>query len=159
MKDLSSLRGFVAQATLPDSVAKWCAGALALALEYVFPDVALRGAAATALALVVLDTVTGVLAATQTGTPVSSAKMGRALVKVLGYSCVVLAVALATRAFPGGLAALPFTASLPIAFVVVTELVSILENAHKMGLPIPHRWIKALRGVQKSIEDGGGEGK
>lgn len=155
MKDLSSIRGFITQASLPDSLVKWCAGALALALEYVFPDVALRGAAATALALVVIDTVTGVLAATQTGVAVSSARMGRVLVKILGYSCVVLAVALATRAFPGGVAALPFTSSLPIAFVVVTELVSILENAHRMGLPIPHRWIKALKGVQKSIEEGG----
>lgn len=158
MKEIHALPSFVAQATLPSTLPKALAAGAALALDYLFPEQALRGAAGTALALVVIDTVTGVLAAWQTGEPVSSAKMGRVLVKILGYSCVVLAVALTTRAFPGGTVALPFTTSLPLAFVIVTELVSVLENAHKAGLPIPKKWIKALKGIGERIADDPGTG-
>lgn len=113
------------------------------AVAYVFPGESARSAAMAAVLLIVIDTMTGMVAARVNGEAISSAKFGRALVKVFSYSVAVISSALCFRALPG-LSSLSDAATTAIvSLVVVTETISIFENIKRMGYNLPN-WISSL---------------
>ena len=101
MKELGALPDYwtrVLSESWPVKAGVACGAALA---AIVFPNAAARTAGLAVVALVLLDTATGTMAARVTGDSISSAKFGRAMVKLFGYATAILAVALGFQALPG----------------------------------------------------------
>lgn len=107
------------------------------AVAYFLPTEAQQGAAIGAAHLIALDTLTGVVAARMTGKAITSAKLGRALVKLLAYSSVLSVVAICVKHIPGaGIAQAP-TVTGVLSLILATEGISVLENVRAMGISLP----------------------
>ena len=122
---------------------------------------------AVLVGFMILDYISGVARALITGA--LSSKVGaRGIVKKLCYMLVVAVGAGADYLIHGGLSGLgasiapldgaPFFCLAVTAWLIVNELISILENSGAMGLPIPEWLKKALRQLRDKA-DGDGEGK
>lgn len=84
------------------------------------------------LFLVTADFLTGIWAAYQTRTPVTSRRLARTIVKTFVYLTTVCVVHIANKfLLSAGDFALPLD-SLIISFIALTELKSIFENLHKV---------------------------
>lgn len=79
----------------------------------------------TALALILIDLVTGVIAAKKQGLPITSAGIGRSVVKLLVYESAIALAFLVQKYMTGD--AVP-AASIVSGLVGMTELLSCLEN-------------------------------
>lgn len=90
--------------------------------------------------LVIFDLITGVMAARKNGEPVSSRKAWKTAVKMGAYGMLMSAAYLTTRAIPG----VGFVFTVMAAFLVLTELISVLENTGKMGYAIPKKLLGQL---------------
>lgn len=121
---------------------------------FLFPNSAGQAAAIAALGLVVLDTLTGTVAARLTGEAISSAKFGRAVIKVFSYFAAILAVAIGFRALPGLSNVYEPAASSVTSLIVLTELISIFENLKRMGFPLPSWVCNLLTSKQNEISKG-----
>ena len=126
------------------------AAALALGwLEYVLPTDTARHIAIWCLVLIALDTVTGAWACIVKGEALESRKLARLGTKILGYGSVVVVCAAATNALPSAKGMQEIAVCSVLGFVLATEGLSILENATKMGLPVPKKLKNALKGVKQ----------
>jgi toxin secretion/phage lysis holin len=97
------------------------------------------------LALVVLDYITGLLAAWQNKELSSSTGFRGIIKKIMTLAVVALAYTVE------GLAGVPLR-EITIMFFAINEALSILENAAKTGLPIPkklHEVLKQLKGKEE----------
>lgn len=137
-------------ASLP-AWAKWggiVSGALA---GYFLPSESLRGIALATFGLVVIDTVTGVMAAYNTGVAIKSAKFGRLISKLVVYTAFVMGCVLIAKALPMlGPSFVEAAATAPLAIVAIREGLSVVENLHLLGLEIPKFLKDALSG--KDVE-------
>ena len=106
--------------------------ALALALLVVFAPI--QAAVITTFTLIILDLVTGILAARKRGEPISSSGLKRTVGKVLLYELAIVAAFLVQQYLTGDL----FPASkLVTAMIGLVELSSMLENLDTLnGNPI-----------------------
>jgi|GEM_PF-1679382 len=82
-------------------------------------------------ALILMDSVTGLLAAYRTGTPIRSHKLLRTALKIAVYSLLISAGFVSQKAIP-----LPGIETTIIAALGLTELFSILENTARAGYTI-----------------------
>ncbi len=92
------------------------------------------------LALVVIDFVTGVMAAWKSGQPIKSRMALRSAIKLTVYSLMVSGAHLTEVAVPG-------TTLLDegmVAFLALTELISVIENAGNMGFAIPQKLLNMI---------------
>ena len=89
--------------------------------------------------LVVFDFAFGVAAARKTGDPVRSAKMVRTAMKLAIYFSLISAARVAEHAVP-----IPFLDETVTGFLAATELLSILENAGRLGFAVPRRLVELL---------------
>lgn len=110
---------------------------LSAIVAYFLPTEAQQAAGLAAAYCIVLDTVTGVVAARVSGKPITSAKLGRVLVKLLAYASVLSVVATAVNHVPGANVAQGPSVTGVLTFILLTESVSILENVRLMGLVLP----------------------
>lgn len=85
--------------------------------------------------LVIVDFMTGVLYGIQTNT-VTSKRMRKSGSKLFLYMLLVLAAHQLTRYAD----VLTWLEQFLVVFIATTEMTSIIENAHKLGLPIPS-WV------------------
>lgn len=85
--------------------------------------------------LVVIDFITGVSCGVMTKT-VSSRRMSKSVMKLLLYFLLIIAAHQLTRYAD----LLTWLEQFLVLFIAVTEMTSIIENAHKLGLPIPS-WV------------------
>lgn len=131
-----------------NAAAKLPAGMAGVVLTYLFPTEALQGMAIGAGSLMVCDTVTGVWAAYITRRAIKSARLSRLGSKVIGYGSIVIACAVIPQTIPGFKGGEIFSVGGILGFVIVTEGVSIIENARRMGLPIPSKLADALMGQE-----------
>lgn len=94
--------------------------------------------------LILLDTVYAIRAAAKTGEPITSAKLVRTAYKMAVYFSLISAGHLSENALPilDGLVSKGIT-----GFLVATELISILENAGKMGYAIPISLLARLQDI------------
>lgn len=134
MKALPDLPNVLNKTVCDFAFYKWL-GACILAIgEYVLPGSALKETALGAVAILLLDTLTGTFASLKSGEAISSAKFGRVAVKILGYSSVIAVASIAGQTLPGmkeyhqaGLMGV-------FGLIIVTEGISVLENVQKMGV-------------------------
>lgn len=127
------------------SAVKWLSGSLYSA--YIF---AFGGDAKTAIfsigALVIIDAVTGIYAAKKAGEVISSPRAFGSVVKCLVYLLMISAAHLFEVAVPIlGTSA----TSIIIAFLALTEVISVMENIAKMGYEVPLKLLNTLQGLKK----------
>lgn len=90
-------------------------------------------------ALVIIDTVTGIMIAFEQR-EISSAGFFRFAGKVFVYLLLMATAGLVDRALPA-----KFAMSIMYAFLAVTEGISILENLSVLGYPVPTKLLKSLK--------------
>lgn len=138
MKDIALLPRFIAQMFDGRFAAfKWGGAVIAGLIAFIFPLQAQKDAAMGAFVMLIVDTVTGIVAAWQLKQPLTSAKFGRVLVKMLGYGSVLLVVAWITKLVPVDFTGKALGMTSTLWFVFATEALSVLENVHKANLPVP----------------------
>lgn len=101
-------------------------------------------ALAALLALIIFDTITGVSASYKLGIPIESRKMLRSAIKVCFYFLFVSAGHLCQYIL-GSI--LPIETTV-IAFLALTELVSIIENLGKLGYSVPQHLLLKLKNLK-----------
>lgn len=125
--------------------AKWCVGLAGAMLGFLLPTDALQAAGATAGILILVDTVTGLMRAWHTGDAIRSVKLRRVFVKIVGYMSVLFVAVSVPRVVPGLGGVTEASATGVVGLVVLTEGVSILENAVAMGLKLPFGLLDLMR--------------
>ncbi len=95
--------------------------------------------------LMVMDTILGVSASYVEGTPISSRRFGRAVVKGAIYFMAISAGYFADLTIP-----FDIIQGTMIAFVGVTEFISILENIGRMGYETPKKLLNQLKEYRDS---------
>lgn len=121
-------------------------GAVAVAAAAFLFGVDLNAAMLALLVLMTMDLITGISAAYVCGEMIESRRAFKSALK-LGVYCILVASAhLADVAVFGGL----HIQEGMIAFLALTELVSLLENAGKMGYGVPRRLLNQLRTLRDS---------
>lgn len=131
---------------------KWLiAGALAL-LEYVAPGTAPNVLLASC-ALVVMDTLTGLVRAKVTLVPVTSAKLTRFLTKSFTYAAAVVTVALACDSVPETHSLHAGVVTAMLTGISITEIKSIFENLHALR---PDLWGVIAEAITRGFAKPGG---
>lgn len=131
---------------------KVVAGAAGAVLGYFFPSSATRDMFVVSGILLLMDTITGTIAAWQTGEAMQSRRFARVLAKAMVYSCVAGAVSISLRVLPGTLSLQDEGVTAILGLVIVTELISIIENADKMNLKVVPPWLRNLvRDTEKRL--------
>ena len=97
------------------------------------------------LVLMIFDFATGLIAAKIKGEEIKSAKIFRSALKTLIYFVFIAAAHITEIAFP---LIASYSDETIIAFLALTELVSIAENIGKMGFPTPQRWLNKLENLR-----------
>ena len=100
------------------------------------------------IVLVVFDFITGIVAAKVVGEEIRSAKVFRSAMKLVAYLMLISAGHFAEKAFP---IISSFADETILAFLAVTELISNIENAGKMGFGIPRRLLNKLEHYRDSF--------
>lgn len=93
------------------------------------------------LLLIIFDFITGIAAQKKNGHPILSTKVFRTCKKIVVYFLLISAGYLAETATQR---ILPILDETVMAFLGVTELISILENVGKMGYAIPQKLLNQL---------------
>ena len=99
------------------------------------------------LILICMDFVTGISAAKKSGEEIKSAGIFRSALKVLLYLMMVSAAHITELAVPiiGS-----FGDETIIAFLALTELISILENVGRLGFSVPQKMLNKLQELRDS---------
>ena len=92
------------------------------------------------LILIIVDFVTAISAAYKNHTPIKSAKVFTTAVKILIYYTLIACGHLVEKAVP----LFGFMDETILAFLAVTEMISVLENCGKMGYAIPKKLLRQL---------------
>lgn len=132
---------------------KWLGAAIGGAAASIWPEPTLRDAVIVSLALVAADTVLGVYAAWMSGEGIKSAEFRRVLGKLLAYTIVTASLWWGFRGIQLKDLALP-AATGAAYLAIVTELISIIENAHRAGMSVPKWVVSLLKGKLKEFKDG-----
>jgi len=103
-------------------------------------DALQRDALLALLILIIMDFFTALLAAYKTGESVQSAKIFRTALKITVYFGLVSSGFVAEKAIPIGI-----IDEILLGFLVVTELISILENVSKAGYATPTGLLNTLK--------------
>lgn len=107
-------------------------------LTYLFDPTHFAGMMAV-FVLTCADFVFGVAASRKQHEPVRSAKVRRTAVKITVYFALIAAARITEYALP-----LSFLDESIIGFLAATELLSILENAGRLGYVVPKQLVKIL---------------
>lgn len=118
-----------------------CLGAWLLVVSNFFVDDVLTKAITALFFLIIFDSITGVLAAKKTGDAIRSAKLVRTPIKIAIYFMLVTAARIAEYSLPTQIAYLD---EVVLAFLALTELVSVMENIGKMGYAVPKQLLAKL---------------
>lgn len=115
---------------------------LFLAVGTFFFDGILMKALVALLALIIIDFLSSVFAAYRTGEKIESHKAFRTALKITIYFGLVASARITeyTLADP-----LNFLDEVLIGFLAVTEFISILENAGRLGCAVPQRLLNTLK--------------
>lgn len=108
-----------------------------------FFDTLHKEALTALLVLIAMDSVSAVFAAYKRKEEISSRKFSKTAIKIAVYFTMVSAAFLAEKAVPIGI-----IDDTVIAFLVLTELISILENAGKAGYAVPSKLLNKLSDIR-----------
>lgn len=125
-------------------------GALILsAFYFVFPENSAASVQLTILfALIMIDTGTGIAASLREGQGIQSRKLLSLAIKVVIYFTILASAHLADKALIMPINLGGFLNS----WLVLVELISILENANRFGIPLPTVLIDFLKGKVRLME-------
>ncbi len=138
------LLSILAKLAVDAPVVKTVSGLLGAMIAYALPTARLQELAAWVGASVAVDTITGVAASLKQGHKLSSARWSRIVTKLIAYYGVLFVSVGAARQFPGSNP--EYWTGLVLGVLFANEAISILENAHVLGAPIPARLVKMLKG-------------
>lgn len=105
-----------------------------------FFDTLQKEALLALLILILFDFFSAILAAYRTDQPIRSSRIFHTALKIVVYFSLVSAGFIAEKAIPIGV-----VDEIIIGFLVVTELISILENAGRAGYAIPTGLLNTLK--------------
>lgn len=111
-----------------------------LALASFFFDALHRDALLALLVLIIMDFFSAILAAYKTGEPIRSSRVFHTALKITVYFSLVSAGYIAERGIPIGV-----IDEILLGFLVVTELISILENVSRAGYSTPSGLLNTLK--------------
>lgn len=94
------------------------------------------------LVLILLDFITGVYAAKKSGEAIRSGKVRHSAIKVMAYFAVISGAHVAENGIP---AAIAFIDETVLAFFLITELISLIENVGRMGYETPKKILNQLK--------------
>lgn len=143
MRDWGLIPVYLAKAFGDAATWKWAVAASAVALDWVFGPGIARTTALSAGCLMVLDTVTGLVAAWYTRKPFESGKFSRILVKGVAYGASIIVAAVVPRSLPGMEAFHDESVTICTGVILCTEALSVLENINKMGFK-GMGWLKKI---------------
>lgn len=126
-------------------------GATAISLAGILFDSITYDAIIALLILMAFDFVTAIIVAYKTGQPIQSARIIRSALKVAVYMLLVSSGHLAEVGINVDMFPLNFIDETIIGFLVVTELISIIENAGKMGYAIPNKLLNKLNQYKNDL--------
>lgn len=92
--------------------------------------------------LIIFDWVTGILAAKHTGITIKSSKIVRTPIKIAIYFMLITAARIAEFSLPE---VIRYLDEAVIAFLALTELISVIENTGKLGYAIPKKLLNQLK--------------
>lgn len=118
--------------------AKTISGIVFITWTFMF-DVGKHESLIALLLLIVLDFIFGIGAARVNGVGIKSSKIRRSAFKIATYYLMISAGFLTEK----GITFLPLDETI-LAFLVLTELISILENAGRCGFAIPKKLLAQL---------------
>lgn len=124
-----------------------------LAAVYVCYDFFLGGtlnpfAIRSIMFLVIVDFITGLSAAKLSGEEIRSSKVVRSAIKFVVYLLLIASAHITEYAVP---VIAGFGDETIVAFLALTELISVIENVGKMGYAVPKKLLNKLQ----DIRDGG----
>jgi len=125
-------------------IAKCAASALLISAHFLF-DQAMYQAMLSLLILIVFDYITAMYVVVKTKKPITSKQTFRTPYKIVIYFVLIAAGNLAENSLP---TILDFIDETITAFLVLTELISVIENAGKLGYPVPKRLLNKLHELQ-----------
>lgn len=115
--------------------------------EFMF-DVAQTKTLLALFILILLDFITGISAAKIRGEPIRSSKIKHSALKLLAYYAVISGAHLAESSLNSYIA---FLDDAVIAFFMVTELISLMENIGRMGYKVPSKLLNQLNDIGEKI--------
>lgn len=92
------------------------------------------------LVLIVIDFITGIASAKKSGEEIKSKKVVKSAFKIGIYGMLVSSANLTETIAPGT----TYMVETMTTFLALTELISILENAGKLGFAVPQKWLNQL---------------
>lgn len=149
---MNYLQHYIAQLSGSPVVKAMLAAVVALG-ELLFPDKVQVSTGLTVLAvLICADAATGIAASLKESVKLTSRGFGRTVVKLLVYSSVLLVAGSASKVLTTDQELRKMLIGLVFTWCVGTESISILENAKRLGLPVPARLLKWLQWEQDQAE-------
>ncbi len=124
---------------------KFVCGILYLMYSFAF-DVNHSKAIVAVLILIIFDFITGISAAKISGEEIKSSKVLRSAVKTFIYLLLISGGHL----FEVASGYISFVDDMIIAFLAITELISLIENAGKMGFAVPKELLNKLKKYRDS---------
>lgn len=119
-----------------------CIAAGGLVISEFFLDSMLAKSMLALFCLMIVDWLTGILAARETGEAIKSSKILRTPIKIAIYFMLITTARLAEYSLPDVIGYLDETM---IAFLVLTEFISIIENTGKLGYAVPKQLLSKLK--------------
>jgi phage-related holin len=128
----------IASLAMPDAGKVLVASTLST-MSFFFSDLYMEGLVAV-LMLVIMDTILGVACAKKEKKPITSARFSRSVYKGIVYFTAISAGHFADLTIPFNV-----VESTLIAFVGVTEFISVMENIGRLGYKTPHALLNQLQ--------------
>ena len=119
-----------------------CVATGGLVIAEFFFDSLLAKSMIALLFLIIIDWITGIVAARVSGEVVKSSKILRTPIKIAIYFMLITTARLSEYSLPDVIGYLDETV---IAFLALTEMISVIENAGKMGYAIPKQLLNKLK--------------
>lgn len=126
-------------------VAIKCIGTGLLVMSEFFVDGVMTKALLALFFLILFDWITGIRAAKISGEVIKSSKIIRTPIKIAIYFMLITAARIAEFSLPGAIRYLDETV---IAFLTLTELISVIENTGQMGYAVPKKLLNKLKSLR-----------
>lgn len=117
--------------------------ALVIVISEFFVDSVLAKGMLALFFLIIMDWITAIFAARKTKEKITSAKVFRTPLKMAIYFMLISSGRIAEFSLPAAVSYLDDTI---LAFLALTELISILENTGKIGYAVPKKLLEKLHG-------------
>lgn len=131
---------YILGAALHPSSLKLITAGLIIVFSFLF-DVNQSAGLLSLLILIILDFISGISASKYLGEPIRSSKVKHTAIKLTAYYAVIAGGHLAESGLVSYFAIIDETV---LAFFLITELISLLENAGKLGVQTPNKLLNQL---------------